>query len=351
MPRPADLKGRRFGSLVALKRNGTDKAGNALWLCQCNCGQTSVVRANSLLSGNTTTCGCGRGQPGGMLDLTGRVFGRLTVMSRGLSDSQGSCWYCDCSCGITDVLVSAHSLLSGNTRSCGCLRDEHTASLNRTHGMSDTRLYKVWKGMRQRCDNPNADAEERYYFQGITYASEWNDFENFHSWAQQHGYRDDLTLDRINPFKGYSPDNCRWISREAQAANTSLTYMRLVREAYLQLPVGCRVTYSILTFMREKYTDGFWSGIFGSMDFDLLDLDSVECLQYFLREYIGALYHIYLYQYCGLTQCASCPDSQGCTRSKDALDYLEQHQAIFNQEGWSLPVVFAEDFTSRITKE
>lgn len=351
MPRPADLMNRRFGSLVALERQGTDKAGNALWLCQCDCGQTSVARANSLLSGNTTTCGCGRGQPGGELDLTGRIFERLTVKHCGPSDDQGSYWYCDCSCGTTDVLVSAHSLLSGNTRSCGCLRNEYTTSLNKTHGMSGTRLYQVWKGMRQRCDNPDSDIEERYYFQGITYVPEWSDFKAFYDWAQQHGYRDDLTIDRISPFKGYGPDNCRWISREAQASNTSLTYMRLVREAYLQLPVGCKATHSILTFMREEYADRFWSDIFRSMNFDLLDLDSAEQLQHFLREYIGALYHIYLYQYCELTQCLSCYSSLGCTRDKDALDYLEQHQVVFNREGWPLPVVFAEDFTSRITKE
>lgn len=350
-----DLTGMRFGHLVAQQRQGSDKYCNILWLCHCDCGEETVVRANALLSGNTTSCGCARGQPGGELDLVGKTFGRLTVTRFGYStDWQAywkSYWYCDCSCGNKDVLVSGPSLRAGNTRSCGCLKAESSRNRQQTHGMSGTRLHRIWKGMRYRCDNPNADPEERYYFLGITYDSVWEKFEPFCEWAMANGYRDDLTLDRINPFRNYCPNNCRWIPLDRQAANTSITYMRLLREAFSSLPDGGQIVRHILVFMQSAYDDKFWCGVFREVNFDLLDDESALELEYFLKEYTTAMYYIYVYQYCELTKCALCIDSGTCRLKQDASEYLDKHQSVFDAEGWPLPVILSEAFHTRTIKE
>lgn len=84
----------------------------------------------------------------------------------------------------------------------------------------NTRLYKTWATMKQRCHNPNDHAYERYGGRGITVCEEWfNDYHQFSKWAKESGYSDDLTLDRIDNNKGYFPGNCRWATYQDQARN------------------------------------------------------------------------------------------------------------------------------------
>lgn len=80
------------------------------------------------------------------------------------------------------------------------------------HGMAGTRLHHCWKNMKQRCYNPNRERYKNYGARGITVCDEWLLFENFKCWAINSGYSDNLTLDRIDPDKNYSPENCRWVS-------------------------------------------------------------------------------------------------------------------------------------------
>lgn len=158
-----------------------------------------------------------------MKDITGQIFGRLTAIECVGSNNWNRClWLCKCSCGNTKI-VDGSSLRMGRTRSCGCLdREKHITHPNRTtHGQCGTRIYRIWKAMKNRCLNPNTPDYKRWYgSNGITVCEEWkNDFSSFYEWSMANGYRDDLSIDRIDPSGNYEPSNCRWADAKTQANN------------------------------------------------------------------------------------------------------------------------------------
>lgn len=158
-----------------------------------------------------------------MKDITGQIFGRLTAIECIGSNNRNSClWLCKCSCGNTKI-VDGNSLRMGRTRSCGCLdREKHITHPNRkTHGKHDTRLYRIWKAMKSRCFNPNTESFKKWYgSNGIIVCDEWkNNFMAFYDWAMSNGYKDDLSIDRIDPLGNYEPCNCRWADAKTQANN------------------------------------------------------------------------------------------------------------------------------------
>jgi hypothetical protein len=156
-------------------------------------------------------------------DLTGKVFGRLTVTveAAGRSTPNGSkraFWTCKCSCGNTLEVWSA-ALLKGTTKSCGCLAKELSSKRNKTHGSTASPEYQTWRGMKERCDNPENSHYLLYGGRGIGYCERWAKFENFLS---DMGRRPKgRTLDRVDNNLGYSPDNCRWATADEQSRNTS----------------------------------------------------------------------------------------------------------------------------------
>lgn len=156
-------------------------------------------------------------------DLTGRRFGRLTVIELHSAAKHGTprTWLCKCDCG-GEKVVNSSRLLRGLTRSCGCLRKETSAENGRKtikHGMNGTRLYTIWGSMLKRCRCERDRAYALYGGRGITVCEDWYRFENFRDWAFDSGYRDDLTIDRKDNDKGYSPDNCRWVTQKVQGNN------------------------------------------------------------------------------------------------------------------------------------
>ena len=154
-------------------------------------------------------------------DLQGKTFGRLEVIHR----VKSSRWGCKCTCGNTCVVLASH-LLSGNKKSCGCLKRTVLGNATRTHGRSNSRVsgykdrtYGIWQAMRDRCTNPNRADWNRYGGAGVTYDPSWDSFEQFV--ADMGNAPTGLTIDRIDGSEGYSPTNCRWATYKEQSLNSS----------------------------------------------------------------------------------------------------------------------------------
>ena len=157
------------------------------------------------------------------IELTGEVFGRLTVI--GFSHSaknRASLWFCRCECGAERV-VSFSNLRQGRTRSCGCLHSEIAAGKLTKHGLTKSPIYALWAHMRDRCNRPSNESFPRYGGRGIAVCKEWDSAESFIVWATANGWREGLQIDRIDNNSGYNPGNCRFVDGATNNNNRECT--------------------------------------------------------------------------------------------------------------------------------
>lgn len=154
-------EGKRYGKLTVLKRNGTSKDGKAMWLCECDCGGYVTTTGKSLRRGECTSCGCHRKE----------------VLKRG-------------------------------------------SIANTIHGETNNKLYNAWRGIKKRCRLRSNYNYELYGGRGVDVCDEWYDsYENFRDWSLKNGYKEGLTIDRIDVDGDYEPNNCRWVDWKTQENN------------------------------------------------------------------------------------------------------------------------------------
>lgn len=155
------------------------------------------------------------------LDITNHIYGRLLVLFSVHTDKKGSYkWMCRCDCGEVKV-VGVTSLRNGNTKSCGCLIREGAIKKGKassTHGMSFSREYNSWRSMKERCTNIKNNGYINYGAVGVKICDRWiHSFENFYADMGNRPLK--TSLDRIDPFGHYEPDNCRWADQSTQSKN------------------------------------------------------------------------------------------------------------------------------------
>ena len=210
--------GKTFGHLLV--KEVVRSTNKAFFDCQCVCGNRKTIAAHHVLSGATQSCGCFRRD-----DLTGQRFGRLVAVNYVRADKyKRALWNCRCDCG--KYIVAALQMLKvGDAKSCGCLYKDTRPKPK--HGMSGTKEYSAWKGMRSRCCNSKNPVYAHYGGRGITVVDSWCGENGFEIFLSDMGKAPSNThcMDRIDPNGNYTKTNCRWaISTDLPRTRSSLYY-------------------------------------------------------------------------------------------------------------------------------
>lgn len=184
-----------------------------------------------------------RNNPNPAIDMTGKKINMLTVICRAESKNGRTMWHCKCDCGNEIDVWYAH--LKKGQFSCGCYKNKRISERLTKHGKTKTKLFKLWRHMRERCYKKYHKSYMLYGGRGITVCQEWlDDFMNFYNWAMDNGYDEnapngECTIDRIDVNGNYEPSNCRFVSIKEQCNNKRNNHL--------------------LEYQSEKHTISQWS--------------------------------------------------------------------------------------------
>lgn len=190
-------------------------------------------------------------------DLTGQRFGKLLVIERAKENTKHgrARWLCKCECG-KEIITSGNCLLQGHAKSCGCSAKDNKSLYK--HGLSQTRIHYIWRAMKDRCYNPNNSHYYLYGGRGITICNEWlNDFMSFYNWSMNNGYSENLTIDRIENDKSYSPNNCRWATDIVQSNNKRNNKLFTHNGESKSLAEWCRIFGIKYTTVQSRLNHGY----------------------------------------------------------------------------------------------
>lgn len=227
------------------------KEGRQYYSCLCDCGNTIEIRTDQITSRKDLSCGCKTKI--NYNDIIGKKFNRLSVVEykrKGIRNL----YVCKCDCG-NIIETDRKHILSGHTQSCGCLQKEKCSKIK---GLGKTRLHSIWNSMHARCYCKTHKSYHEYKDLGV--CEEWNSknkhqgFLNFYEWAKNNGYDDSLTIDRIDNDKGYSPENCRWVTEKDQHRN-------IKRNVWIEYNGKTKLLMdwlSELNMTRGKYNNIVW---------------------------------------------------------------------------------------------
>lgn len=158
------------------------------------------------------------------VDVSGQTFGHWTVIGPYQKVKGRIRWPGRCACG-TERLLDAHTLRNGTSVSCGCIQTAALIKRATTHGMSHSRIWKIYQGMKSRCTNQNIDTWEHYGARGIKLCESWMaSFENFLA-DMGPTYSAGMTIERVNVDGNYEPGNCIWLPKEKQTWNRTNTIL------------------------------------------------------------------------------------------------------------------------------
>lgn len=158
-----------------------------------------------------------------MKNYIGNKYNRWTILQFSHIKNRRYYYKCKCDCGNTNI-IDISSVVNGRSKSCGCYKREVDAEKGRKmltkHNLSNTKIWKKWVSIINRCYDKNQDNYYLYGGRGIKVCDEWkSNFVKFYNWAISNGYKDGLTIDRIDVNGNYEPNNCRFITMQEQHYN------------------------------------------------------------------------------------------------------------------------------------